>query len=84
MAAQLIAVIMALAAFGQARTADEWTTRTPPDAGFTIQAPGTSKPDPKDPMKFSFVTEDSAFIVEVDEPDDKLWARFVEGIKKAE
>ena len=79
MAAQLIAAIMALAALGQARTADKWTTRTPPGAGFTVQAPGTSKPDPKNPMKFSFVTEDSAFMVEVDALDGAVAKAVAEG-----
>jgi hypothetical protein len=79
MAAQLIALMMALAAAGQARTAEKWTTATPPGAGFTIQAPGTSKPDPNDPMKFSFVTEDSAFIVEVDPLDAAIAKAVAEG-----
>ena len=66
MTAHAIALIMALAAAGQPPTAETWATFTPPGGGFTVQAPGTRKPDPGNSLKFSFVTEDSAFIVEVD------------------
>jgi hypothetical protein len=79
MGTQLMAVIMALAALDQARAADQWTTRTPPGAGFTVQAPGTNKPDPRNPMKFSFVTEDSAFMVEVDPLDAAIAKAVAEG-----
>lgn len=79
MTAQLIALIIALAVGGQSRTAEKWATVTPPGAGFTVQAPGTSKPDPKDPMKFSFVTEDSAFIIEVDPLEATLVRAVAEG-----
>jgi hypothetical protein len=79
MAAQLIALIVALAAGGQRDVVQKWATVTPPGAGFTIQAPGARKPDPADPMKFSYVTEDSAFIIEVDQLDETLKKAVAEG-----
>ena len=79
MTAQIIALIMALAAAGQSGKADTWTTFTPPGGGFTIQAPGTRRGDPASPTKFSFVTEDSAFMVEVDPLDERLSKAVAEG-----
>jgi hypothetical protein len=79
MTAPIIALILALAVAGQARSAEQWATVTPPGAGFTVQAPGISKPDPKDPMKFSFVTEDSAFIIEVDPLEPEVARAAAEG-----
>ncbi len=79
MTAQLIALILALAAGGQRVVAEKWASVTPPGAGFTIQAPGARKPDPADPMKFSYVTEDSAFIIEVDPLDATLKTAVAEG-----
>ena len=79
MTAQFIALILALGAASQTNTGEPWATVTPPSGGFTIQAPGTQKPDPNDPMKFSFVTEDSAFIVEVDPLDATLTKAAAEG-----
>src|SRR5262245_59433217 len=79
MTAQVMALIMALAGAGQAGQTDTWQTFTPPGGGFTVQAPGTQKPDPSNPTKFSFVTEDSAFMVEVGPLEARLVKAVAEG-----
>jgi hypothetical protein len=79
MTAQLVALALALATAGQPAVAETWKTVTPPGAGFTIQAPGTNKPDPNKPMRFSSVTEDSAFIVEAEPLDERLTKAVAEG-----
>ena len=66
MAAGFIALILALAAAGQSGTAEKWTTATPPGAGFTIQGARHQEGGSERSLKFSFVTEDSAFMVEID------------------
>jgi hypothetical protein len=79
MTAQLVALIMALALAAQQNADQRWTAATPPGAGFTVQAPGNRRPDPTNPMKFTSVTEDSTFIVDVLPLDDTLEKAIAEG-----
>jgi hypothetical protein len=91
LSARDVMLVLGLAA-AQAVPAVKWTTVAPEDVGFSVQAPGTPRPNPEKPTKYSVILEDSSFIVDVDalevnirqavaSGDKNLIARYMETLR---
>ncbi len=61
----LVLFPLAVAIASQDRASSRWTDIAPPAAGFSVQAPGEPKPDPKNPGRYGYVVGDTSFTVEV-------------------